>query len=272
VRVTPATTGSVVSNRLRLGLDNGGYETRPHHEFSDQELGILLDDAINHFNVTQFVSWTYSTIPANAETIIIYKAWSLVVDIKIGRSTGLFSNQVESTITHEEQVFSNLMKLADWLRKSLEDKENEVFGSSAETGTVTRWDSASNTFVGQGDYVSQNLSYKLLSVTNGSVAGEVMLELDLIRVSNLYEIYIGHSTQSPVISQHVFTEANYDTAYAARKGFESPAVLARTLRSGKNTMVKLTGLAPGLHYFAMQVVDTQGNRYFSNELSLEVPA
>ena len=49
--------------------------------------------------------------------------------------------------------------------------------------------------------------------------------------------------------------------------------LTREIKGAKYSLVKITGLTPGeTYYFATQVTDQNGNRYFSNEVSVTLPS
>jgi hypothetical protein len=269
--VTPWTDAAEL---LKLGAGVGGYESPAHTNYSDEELLFLIEDAVSRSNQSLGTGWQITTIPAMAENIVIYRAWASVVDINLGRYSTLHRQKVEGEESYSDQVFGNTLQLAEWLRKAIEEFEEEFTRTSIEVSTVSRWSTIDAQMLPDSVYVNNSVGAqpRLLTVVEGATAGDVIVEFDPVLSTDLSEIYIGHSTQSPVIDRAVFTHADYDRLYSKNKGFEAPATLARTLKSGKNTVLRLSGFTPGTYFFAMQTVDVQGNRYFSNEIELVIPA
>lgn len=273
VRVMTAVEGDDAAEHLCLGLMNGGYETTADLDYSDQELGQLLDEALASLNAVSSPStWTYDTLPSAAELPVLYRAWSSIVDIKLGQSSDNYWQRVEQEEDHKEQIFSNLLKLAKWLTEKIAELDAVLGGGNVEVVTVSRWDYQTGQIVPTANFEDKTISAAILTV-QWLDATSAVLEFSEILSTGFSEINIGYSTSQGVIDRSVYTDPEYDSKYYNTKGFVSPSVLARTLRSGRDTVVKLTGLDSSVTtYFALMAVDVNGYRYFSPEYTLESDA
>jgi hypothetical protein len=272
VRILTAGTGNDAAAALKLGLMNGGYETWGKSSLSDQELDEILDEAVQAQNAASGEFWDYATLPAGAETLVTYRAWASTIDVSLGRSANYFWQKVQAEETHEDQVFSNYLKLAEWLKDKIDDMQDDLEGGIVNI-TTTRWDRPAQSRIGIDRYVNPNLNAGILAALPGPNPGEILVEFDAIYQLGIHELYLGYKpTVGGVIDRTVFTDPNYLRDYDARKGFEAPSVLARTLRRVKDNFVKISGLTPATTYFiAFWVLDISGNRYFSNEVEVILP-
>jgi hypothetical protein len=134
---------------------------------------------------------------------------------------------------------------------------------------ASRWDYQSQTYVSTEIHKDPAITASILSVV-WEDSTTVLVELDEILAAGLMEVNIGYRTEDgPVIDKAIYNDENYASQYAGTKGFVSPSVLARTIKNGRNTMVRLTGLSDATDTrFAVVAVDVDGVRYFSNEVTL----
>lgn len=270
VRVLPPSAGSDAAAQLKLGQPYGGYETPAHVRFTDEDLFILLDEALNTQNeVGTPTLWTYATIPPAYETLIAYRAWSSIIDIALGQTATRHWQKVEQEESHEDQIFGNYLKLADWLKKKIADLQTELDGGTIEVTTATRWNYEQQAYLAIDSHKDQEMriSLPMVSWVDASTA---VLEFSELLSPGLVEISFGYRQTDPgVIDRSIFNDPEYESKYAQTKGFVSPSVLARTIRNGRNTVVKITGLDDANdYYFAAVAVDIDGIRYFSNEVLL----
>lgn len=274
VTVLPSSDGDDVTSALKLGAHVGGYETEPQHDFSDEELLELLEQSLDTQNqIGTISSWTYATLPPEYETLVVYRAWSNVVDVLLGRSASYFPQKVASEETSANVIFDNLLKLAKWLKDKIDELQNEL-ESGIAVSTTTRFDRFSGIQVGDNAYKSVENYAVINSVLSTEDGLGVILEFAEILSLDIKRVYVGYKeTSGGVFDQTLLTEEDYnEQGLEAVACLSSGAVLARTLKNTKNTLVKIDDLTPGsTYYFAIQVVDQNGNRYFSNEVAYELP-
>lgn len=272
VRVVPPEPAVLPATRtdaaalLKLGQSNGGYESAVRALISDDELNALLDEALAIQNeMGTPTQWDYATIPPAYETLIVYRAWGSVIDIKLGQSANYHWQKVEAEESHEEQIFSNFFKLADWLKKKIDELQGDLEGG-IEVTTATRWDYPSQQFLAVESHNDVGMRAALLMATWES-STSVLLELGEIFSTGFVEINVGYvQGTATVIDRASYNEPDYDPK---TKGFVSPSVLARTLKTGRNPMLRITGLSNAHEYtFAAMAVDVDGIRYFSNQITL----
>lgn len=266
VRVTPPTVGTDAAALLKLGQTNGGYESAVRALISDEELNALLDEALAVQNEVGTPSqWEYATIPPAYETLIVYRAWGSVIDIKLGQSANYHWQRVEAEESHEEQIFSNFLKLADWLKKKLDELQEELEGG-IEVSTASRWDYQTQQFLAVETHQDAAMRTAIVMASWES-STTALIELGEILSTGFVEINIGYKADDPgVIDRASYNDPSYDPK---TKGFVSPSVLARTLKTGRNPMLRLTGLDNSKDtYIAAMAVDVDGIRYFSNEIML----
>lgn len=270
IRVTAPSAGTDVTGLLKLGQANGGYETMRKVSLSDDELAVLMDEALAQQNeVGTPTLWTYSTIPAAYESLIVYRAWASIVDIKLGQSANYHWQRVENEESHEDQIFGNFLKLADWLKKKIDELQDDLDGSSIEVSTASRWDYKSQQFIAVETHKDTALAVSIVEVS-WEDATTAIVEFGELLSTGFYEINIGYKVDDPgVIDRAIYNDPNYEKDYAKTKGFVSPSVLARTIKNGRNTLLRITGLDQTKDtYFAAVAVDVDGIRYFSNEIML----
>jgi len=270
IRITPATltnpaTVSDVSTELKLGQSNGGYETTPRTNMADAELGELLDQALQEQANEEGTFWGYDTLPPSRETIVSYRAWASIIDIRLGQAASYYWQKVEAEESHEELIFANYLKLANWLKDKIADMGAELTGG-IEVSDASRWDYQSQQYVPIGTHVDKNIVAAIASVVwlNSTTA---LLEFGEILSTGFHEINVGYRQTTPgVIDRSAYNDSSYAEA---TKGFVVPSVLSRTLKNGRNTLVKITGLSNFEdYYFAVMAVDVDGIRYFSDETML----
>lgn len=273
VHVVPATTGFDVSEHLKLGLANGGYESESHLDFSDYELEAIIDDALAvQNNVGEKTSWDYDTLPPEFQTVVSYRGWATVVDTKLGRSANYYPQKVALEETSANVIFENFYKLARWLRDRIEEMVNGL-ESQVETYSIVRWDRELQVFVGDKAYYDSNNRARVNAVLPGMNYGEVVLEFEQLLTTDAKYVYVAYSQSSPVWDPTKLTETSFsDPGFSRVAGLATDSTLVRELKGAKNNLVKITGLTPGeTYFFATQVTDQNGNRYFSNEVSLTLP-
>jgi hypothetical protein len=266
VRVVPPTAGTDASELLLLGQSRGGYESAVRALISDDELNALLDEALAIQNdIGTPTWWDYATIPPAYETLVVYRAWSSVVDIKLGQSANYHWQKVESEESHEEQIFGNFIKLAEWLKKKIDELQGQLEGG-IEVTTATRWDYPSQQYLAVESHNDVAMHTAILAVSWES-ATTALVELGEILSTGFVEINVGYKVGTPVVIDRA---AYNDPAYSTKtKGFVSPSVLARVLKTGRNPMLRITGLDNAQDtYIAAMAVDVDGVRYFSNEIML----
>ena len=266
VRVVPPTVGTDAAALLKLGQTNGGYESAIRALISDEELNALLDEALAIQNsVGTPTQWDYATIPPAYETLIVYRAWGSVIDIKLGQSANYHWQKVEAEESHEEQIFANFFKLADWLKKKIDELQAELEGG-IEVTTATRWDYPSQQFLAVESHFDVGMRTAILTASWESSTSAI-IELGEIFSTGFVEINVGYKADNPgVIDKASYNDPSYDQK---TKGFVSPSVLARVLKTGRNPMLRLTGLDNSKDtYIAAMAVDVDGIRYFSNEIML----
>lgn len=271
VRILPPTTAPFIdaSALLKLGQTSGGYESSARVNFTDDELAQLLDEALALQNAQGSATfWTYDTIPSAYETLVVYRAWASVIDVKMGENANNYWQKVESEESHEELIFSNFLKLADWLKKRIEEIEGDLDGNII-VSNVSRWSYQMQEMIPVSTSKDPSIVAAIVSVAWVD-ATSALVEFSEILATTFDEINVGYRVTNPgVIDRSIYNDANYARDYAKTKGFVSPSVLSRTLRNGRNTLVKITGLDRTLTtYFAVMAVDANGVRYFSNEYRL----
>ena len=262
-----------VTALLKLGLQSGGYESPAQLDFSDEELGLMLDQALAVQNQTgEQTSWGYDTLPSGYETVVVYRSWSGVVDSRLGRSANFYPQKVASEETSANVVFDNYLRLAKWLNKALDDLIDGL-GSAIECAATVRWDRELQMYVGDNAYANPANVARVNSLLAGPDAGSVILEFQQVLTLDCKHVFIAHSTTAGVWDPAALTVEDYvDPGPQRVSGLATGSVLDRTLGGMKNTMVRITGLTTGeTYFFAVQVTDQNGNRYFSNELSVEAP-
>jgi hypothetical protein len=271
VHVLPPTVGDDVTGLLKLGLNEGGYESPAKVEWSDTDLGEYLDLALAEQNNTgEITSWTYSTLPSEYENAIVYRTWASLVDTMLGRAAWFHPQKVASEEVTPNTVFDNLFKLAEWLKERLDEIVTGL-DSQIECSTVVVWDREEGRYVGNNSYDGEANTPRILSILPGSTDSEAILEFAEILTPDVKIIYIGSKGSAGVFDPTVFTASEFD-ALAETTGLSTGATLVRKLTSTKHTMVKVSGLSPDTtYYFAMQTLDQNGNRRFSGEVSFTTP-
>lgn len=273
IYVVAPTAGDDVTGHLKLGLGNGGYESESQLDFSDHELSAIIDDALAiQNNVGEKTSWSYDTLPAEFQTVVAYRGWATVVDTKLGRSANYFPQKVASEETSANVIFDNFYTLAKWLRDRIEEMVNGL-ESQVETYSIIRWDRELQKFVGDNGYYSADNRARVNAVLPGMSPGEVILEFQPILTMDTKYVYVAYSQTSPVWDPTKLTETSFsDPGFSTVAGLATGAVLTREISGAKYNLVKITGLDPGeTYHFATQVTDQNGNRYFSNEVSVTLP-
>lgn len=266
VRILPALTNDCAV-LLKLGQSQGGYETSPALDFTDEDLSQILDSALEEQNASGIPSaWTYQTLPSNCELLVLYRAWAQVVDVRLGQTAMEHWQKVESEEQHGDQIFANYFKLADWLKKRIAAMEEALGGSILVTST-SRWDQEAGMMVHPGIVKDTSLNPAILAVS-WLDASTALLEFREIASTSFNCLHIGYKIQGlGVIDRSVFTQEHGDVNDT--KGFVSPSVKFRTLYSGRETLVRVTGLDnTKATSFAMLVEDAAGNHYYSNEVTL----
>lgn len=273
VHVVPSTTGFDVLEQLKLGLGNGGYESESQLDFSDEELEAILDDSLAiQNNVGEKTSWDYDTLPPEFQTVVSYRGWASVVDTKLGRAANYYPQKVASEETSANVIFENFYKLARWLQDRIDDMVNGL-ESQVETYSIVRWDRELQKFVGDNTYYDSDNRARVNAVLPGINPGEVVLEFEQLLTADTKYVYVAYSQARPVWDATKLTEASFsDPGFSSVAGLADGATLTREIKGAKNNLVKITGLTPGeTYYFAVQVTDQNGNRYFSNEVSVALP-
>jgi hypothetical protein len=271
VHVLPPTVGDDVTGLLKLGLNEGGYESPAKVEWSDTDLGEMMDLSLAEQNNTgEITSWTYSTLPSEYENAIVYRTWASLVDTMLGRAAWFHPQKVASEEVTPNTVFDNLFKLAEWLKDRLNDIVTGL-DSQIECSTVVVWDREEGRYVGNNAYDGEANTPRILNILPGSTESEAILEFAEILTPDTKIVYVGMNTSSGVFDQTVFTDAAFDPS-AETTGLSTGAILVRKLSSTKHVMVKVTGLAADTdYYFAMQTLDQNGNRRFSSEMKYTTP-
>lgn len=274
VAVTLPTSGDDITEPLKLGLHNGGYESPAHSDFSDEELLELVDNSISEQNNIGNISyWVVDTLPPEYETVIIYRTWSALLDVMMGRSAWWHPQKVSSEEAAPNVVFDNLFRLARWLKDKLDELQDEL-DSRIEVGKAIVFDRQLQAYVGDEAYKNPRNNPRILAVVSGETPTSVILEFDEILTLDVKHVYIGmREGAATVWDQTKFTEQGFLNPPSNQvAGLHEDATLVRSLRSTKNTMVKVEDLSPGtVYYFAIQIVDQNGNRHFSNSYGFEVP-
>ena len=268
VHVTPPTTGQDVTSLLRLGLGYGGFEDNPRLKYSDEELLSLIDNGLDTQNrVGDITQWTFFTLPAEYETIIVYRAWGDVVDMMIGQSANYFPQKVSGEEVAPNRIFENHMRLRKWLDDKIEEMTNSIESRILVT-SLLRWDKYSGTYVGDNGYKPGSNIPMLLVATQGESNTEAVLEFSEILTLDTKVIYVAYRESEGVFDRSALTSEGFHDD-KSNTVLAQGSVLARTVKQVKNTVVKITGLSPGVEYFfGLQLIDQNGNRYFSNELSI----
>lgn len=269
VHVTPATSGNDVTSLLRLGLGYGGFEDNPRLKYSDEELLSLIENGLDTQNrVGDITQWTFFTLPAEYDTIIVYRAWGDVVDMMIGQAANYYPQKVSGEEVAPNRIFENYMRLRKWLDEKIEELTNAIESRIIVT-SVLRWDKYSGSYVGDNGYKPGSNVPMLLVATQGEDNTEVVLEYASILTLDSKLVYVGYRESEGVFDRSALTEESFFHGDKGNTVLASGSILARTIRQTKNTLVKITGLTPGVEYFfGLQVIDQNGNRYFSNELSV----
>lgn len=273
VNVLPASTGDDATPWLKLGLAQGGFETEQQPDFSDEELEALLDEALAYQNESGTKSsWDYLTLPTEYDTIVVYRAWSSLVDIMLGRSASYFPQKVASEQTDANIIFDNYLKLAKWLKDRIDELENTL-ESGIIPASTTRWDPFTGTYVGDNAYKWEENVPRVNSVLVDESGTGVILEFEPCLSLDMKMAFVAHKDSAGVWDQTVLTEENFnDPGSGEEVGLSTGATLDRTIKNLKNNMVRISGLEAGeTYYFAMQLVDQNGNRYFSNEYKYTLP-
>jgi hypothetical protein len=273
VVVTAPTMHEDVTSMLRLGTAHGGFETAASTDFSDDELGSFLDTALEEQNAALNAGWAWDTMPDSYQNVVIYSAWGTVVDAMLGRAAHFYPQKVASEEVSPNTIFDNLFKLAKWLKDKLDDLVSDV-GGSVEVSELVRWCRDTKTFVGDNAYKDKQNVPVINTLLAGEDATSVILEFAEILNLDVKHIFVAYSDEPGVWDKSALTEPTFDDPGESQvAGLASHATLARSLTSAKNTVVKVTGLTAEVpYYFAIQVTDQNGNRYFSAEKSITIPS
>jgi hypothetical protein len=264
VTILPASDGDDISYFLKLGLANGGFETEQQPDFSDEELGDMLDEALAYQNESGTQSsWTFFTLPTEYETIVTYRAWSSLIDVMLGRSASYFPQKVASEETSANVIFDNYMKLAKWLKDRIEELENTL-GSGIIPVSTTRWDPLTGKYVGDNAYMWPENTPRINSVLVDETTIGVILEFEPCLSLDIKCAFVAHKSAPGVWDQTVLTEEDFsDPGFENEVGLSQNATLDRTIKNMRNNMVRISGFTPGqTYYFAIQLVDQNGVRYF----------
>lgn len=274
VAITPPTSGNDLTTHLKLGLHNGGYESPAKTDFSDEELVEMLQESLELQNSSgNPTSWTFDTLPDDYSTVVIYRTWGNLLDVFMGRSAWWHPQKVASEEISPNTVFENLFKLSRWLKDKLDDLLEEL-DSKIEVHNAIVFDRVYQEYVGDLAYRDYKNQPRILAVLQGETDSDVVLEFDEVLTLDAKYVYLAmREGASGVWDKTKLTEetfVNPVTGTVAALGDNS--TLVRTLKSMKNTFIKITDLTPGsTYYFALQVVDQNGNRYFSDEYGYTLP-
>lgn len=271
IRVSIPTTGTDVTDHLKLGSHVGGFESLPVLSFGDDELEDMLDEALAAQSEYSDTSWNYDALPQNYETVVVYRSWSSVTDAMLGRAAHQFPQKVGSEESSANEVFKNLLNLAKWVRKSIEEELESLEGGVTEN-TATVWDSELRVVVGMNAYSEDRHIPIIASIQEGDDATQVMLEYGDILTANPKRMYVAHSVAPDLpFDQSLLNEDGYDKY--SEKALSSGAVLDKELKHLSYPIIKIKGLLPETDYvFQLQVLDQNGERYFSSPLTYTTPA
>ena len=271
VSVVSPVTDEDAGLALKLGLANGGYESEAQLDFSDAELAGIVEDSLAVQNGTGVPSdWEWDTIPEEYENVVVYRAWATVVDTRLGRTAAYYPQKVAAEETEANVVFDNYLRLAKWLKFRLDDTLGDLESQIECTSTV-RWDPETQQYVGTDVYFNPENIAQIKVIAPGTLSGEVILEFSQILNLDVKNIFIAYSSTPGVFDPTLLTEESRPLVSGSTvAGLAEGSTLARSLRNAKNTLVKIKGLTPdATYYFAIQVSDQNGNRYFSNEASVD---
>lgn len=271
VRVVIPATGIDVTDHLKLGSHVGGFESQPVLSFSDEELEELLDESLATQSEYSDTSWNYDALPQNYETVVVYRSWSSVTDAMLGRAAHQFPQKVGSEESEANEVFKNLLKLAKWVRDSIDEELETIEGGITEHA-ATVWDPEHRVIVGMNAYNDKRHIPSIASINTGDVSTEVILEYGEILTAHPKRMYVAHilGTALP-FDQSLLNEDGYDKH--SEKALATGAVLDKELKYLSYPLVKITGLLASTEYtFQLQVLDQNGERYFSAPLSFTTPA
>ncbi len=272
VQFFPASVGDDAGFFLKLGTSFGGYETEAAFEYTDEELGDMIDSSLDLANHLTDNNWVYDTLPSSVCTIVVYGAWCTVVDTKIGRSAHYYSQKVASEEIEANVVFDNFLALGKWLKSRLDDMMDGVIGSSVECITATRFDRACGVYVADKAYYNRSNNPRILAVIQGETTDSVIVEYESILTPDDKSLFMAYGDSAGVWDQTALSEEDRTDIYREAVGLAADATLARTLRDTKSSLMKIEGLTPGnTYYFQIQVSDQNNNRYYSNEVEYTLP-
>ena len=268
VHVFPPDAGEDVTGALKLGAHVGGYEDTPTLDYTDEELNELLDLALAEQNrIGDITTWTWATLPTQYETVITYRSWGSVIDTMLGSAAHFYPQKVAGEEVAPNRIFDNLFKLRGWLDDKLDDLLGEL-ESQIQVAELTRWDSFQGTYVGDNAYKPSETQPIVLAALEGDVNTEAIVELAENLTMDTKKVYVAYSETPGVFDPTLLNEEDFDIL-SLDAALATGSVLGKTLTQLKNPLVKITGLTPGTtYYFAAQLVDQNGNYYFSNEMEL----
>lgn len=268
VHVLPTAAGDDVSEALRLGAHVGGFESTPSLRYTDDELRAFLDEGLAEQNkVGDLTAWTYATLPTEYETVVTYRAWGSVLDIMLGEAAYFYPQKVAGEEVAPNRIFENLFKLRKWLDDKIEDLTQDL-ESQIQVTNLTRYDSFTGTYVGDPAYEPNRNQPFVQAAVEGDSNTEIIVELGEILTLDIKKVYLAYSTDPGVFDPTLLNEENFDLR-SLDAALSTGSVLAKTLNQTKHPMVRVTGLTPGeTYYVAAQLVDQNGNYYFSNEVSV----
>lgn len=268
VHVFPPDAGDDVTAALKLGAHVGGYEDTPTLNYTDEELNELLDLALAEQNrIGDITSWTWASLPTQYETVVTYRAWGSIIDTMLGTAAHFYPQKVAGEEVSPNRIFDNLFKLRGWLDDKLDDLLEEL-ESQIQVANLTRWDIYTGTYVGDNAYKPSETQPFLLAAIEGATNTEAIIELGENLTMDIKKVYVAYRDQEGVFDPTLLNDDDFDIL-SLDAALSPGSVLAKTLTQLKNPLVKITGLTPGATYhFAAQLVDQNGNYYFSNELEL----
>lgn len=265
VHVFPPDAGDDVTDALKLGAHVGGYEDTPTLDYTDEELQELLDLALAEQNrIGDITQWTYPTLPTEYATVVTYRAWGSIIDTKLGAAAHFYPQKVAGEEVSPNRIFDNLFRLRKWLDDKIDDITEDL-ESQIQVANLTRWDHFSGTYVGDNAYKPSETRPIMQTALEGEANTEAVVELAENLTMDTKKVYIAYRDQPGVFDPTLVNDDDFDGEEALSSG----SVLSKTLTQLKNPLVKITGLTPGeTYYFAAQLVDQNGNYYFSNEVEL----
>ena len=272
VNILPAASGYDVSTMLKLGAHNGGFESTPPVRITDDLIIQAMNVALAAQSAESSAAWSWDTLPYEYQQVVAYRTWRTLLDVKLGQSANYFDQQVQDDSRDLADVFDNHLKLAKRVDDAI-DKEMDKLEGSIKATSVAVWDRTQGGYVSNEVYVDPNNVITILSIEPlGN--GEVILEHNPIYTSDYKYLFVGYNDgENGVWEATALTDKNADErpASSTTVGLATGATLDRKLQNLKTSLIKITDLVPGNVYtFGLQVSDQNGNRYFSNEVTIDL--